>query len=51
MKNVIKRLGKSVLILSELTEAASATELSIQESIYGSGTRLLNFLMNKWKIL
>ena len=36
IKNVIKLLGKSVLILLGLTAAASAADAGIQKKIYGS---------------
>ena len=36
--NLLKPLGKSVLIPSGLTVAASATDAPIQKKIYGSGT-------------
>ena len=38
MKSVPTPLGKSVLLLLGLTEAASATNAVIQNKIYGSGT-------------
>ena len=39
--NVLKSLGKSVLIPLELTAAASATNAATQKKIYGSGTTTL----------
>ena len=39
--NVLKSLGKSVLIPLELTAAASATDAATQKKIYGSGTTTL----------
>ena len=37
MKNVVKPLAKSVLILLELTVGASATDAAIHKKIFGSG--------------
>ena len=36
MKNVLKPLAKSVLILLELTAAVSATDASLHKKIFGS---------------
>ena len=41
IKNIIKPLAKSVLILLGLTDAASAADAGIQKKIYGSGTTTL----------
>ena len=41
MKNVLKRLVKSVLIPLGLTAAASAIEAAIHKKIFGSGTAIL----------
>ena len=41
MKNVIKPLAKSVLILLGLTAAASAADAGIHKKILGSGTTTL----------
>ena len=41
MKNVTKRLAKSVLIPLGLTAAASATDAAIHQQIFGSGTTTL----------
>ena len=41
MKTVLKLLAKSVLILWWLTAAASATDVSIQKNIFGSGMTTL----------
>ena len=41
MKNILKRLVKSVLIPLGLTAAASAIEAAIHKKIFGSGTAIL----------
>ena len=47
--NLLKPLGKSVLIPLGLTAAASATYTAIHEKMFGSGTT--TFLMKKRMIL
>ena len=42
MKNILKPLAKSVLILLGLTAAASATDAAIHKKIFGSG-------LTKWR--
>ena len=37
MANVLKPLNKSVLELSGLTAAASATDVAVQQKMFGSG--------------
>ena len=39
--NILKPLAKSVLLPLGLTEAASATDATIQKKTYGSGTTTL----------
>ena len=41
MKNVLKTLAKSVLILLGLTAAASATDADIHKKMFGSCTAIL----------
>ena len=41
MKNVVKPLAKSVLILLGLTVGASATDAAIHKKIFGSGITTL----------
>ena len=41
IRNILKPLAKSVLLLLGLTEAASATDATIQKKTYGSGTTTL----------
>ena len=56
MKNVLKPLAKSVLVLLGLTEAA-ATDTAIHKKIFVSGTTLMvlnegmNDIINKIKLL
>ena len=45
--NVLKPLAKSVLIPLGLTEAASATDVAIQEKMFGSGNTAL-MISNEW---
>ena len=50
MKNVIKPLAKSVLILLGLTAAASAGDAGIYKKILGSGdSTTLILSIKKWK--
>ena len=48
MKNVLKPLAKSVLILLELTAAASATDAAIQKKTFGS--RIATLLISNGKM-
>ena len=41
MKNVLKPLAKSVLLLFELAAGMSATDAAFQNNIYGSGITTL----------
>ena len=41
MKNVVKRLAKSVLIPLGLTASASATDAAIHKNMFGSGMTTL----------
>ena len=50
MKNLLKALAKSVLIPSELTAAASATDAAIQKKNFGSAMTTL-LISNKEKLM
>ena len=49
-KNVLTPLVKSVSVPLGLTAAASATDASIQEKTFGSGTTALMISHNDWII-
>ena len=50
MKNVVKLLAKSILILLGLTAATSASDAAIQKKIFGSGLTSNKQMNDKTKI-
>ena len=50
MKNVVKLLAKSILILLGLTAATSASDAAIQKTIFGSGLTSNKKMNDKTKI-
>ena len=51
MKNVVKLLAKSILILLGLTAATSASDAAIQKKIFGSGLTSNKQMNDKTKIV